>query len=439
MKRITAALILLPSLLAAQEVDENELFGSTDTVVSADTLKSAKTDEDLAKRHFGVSGTVKSVNEYQASTDYVQDGDTSRNRFTPYVVAALTADARQGTTKAIANADVIYDGRTDESSYELRELFVQFNLASRLYFTVGKQVLAWGRCMLWNPTDLVNAEKLHFTEQIGSREGAGGLKLHIPFGTRVNLYGFASTEGADDLTGVKGAGKIEFTAGGTEAALSAFGRDGEYPVAGADISTRLGPIDVRGEAAYHHRDRYDRVLETAGMLTTERDERRFVRAALNLGKSFDLLEKPDRLSVNLEGYYNGAGEKHNRLKDERIYLFDRPVTVDDGAGNTATLAAGEYKAYLLGRELYEENGYSRWYAAAFITIDDFITSDITLGVNTLCNIAQRSFASNIALDYQDITDFLAGASVTAYYGDTGTEYTAAGRAFDARVYAGLLF
>jgi hypothetical protein len=45
-----------------------------------------------------------------------------------------------------------------------------------VYFRAGKQVAQWGRCYLWNPTDLINVEKPFYSEDIFAR---GNLRLKM--------------------------------------------------------------------------------------------------------------------------------------------------------------------------------------------------------------------------------------------------------------------
>jgi hypothetical protein len=99
---------------------------------------------------------------------------------------------------------------------------MDFNLKNKIYFRTGKQVLQWGRCYLWNPTDFVNIDKQTFLTRIGYREGTNGIKLHIPFGTKYNFYNFLNFTDAQEFGDQSLASKFEFLIENTEMAFSVF-------------------------------------------------------------------------------------------------------------------------------------------------------------------------------------------------------------------------
>ncbi|MBF0204465.1 MAG: hypothetical protein HQK67_09165 [Desulfamplus sp.] len=112
----------------------------------------------------------------------------------------------------------------DKTTFSTKELFADFNFNRNIYLRAGKQVLSWGQCYLWNPTDMINVENKSFLHKLEAREGTYGIKGHIPFGTAVNIYGFANLEDADEGGDVAGAGKFEFLVNGTEMAFSAWAK-----------------------------------------------------------------------------------------------------------------------------------------------------------------------------------------------------------------------
>jgi len=125
------------------------------------------------------------------------------------------------------------------ATFKLSELFIDANYKKRFYVRIGKQVLQWGRCYFFNPTDLINVEKKSFLLKLGAREGAFGMRVHVPFGTFANLYGFVDTRGAVQPDQMAGAAKAEVLIGGTEMAIGFWNRRKAVPVYSFDISATL--------------------------------------------------------------------------------------------------------------------------------------------------------------------------------------------------------
>src|SRR5690606_1366445 len=258
--------------------------------------------------------------------------------------------------------------------------FLDANIARRVYFRAGKQVLQWGRGYFFNPTDLINVERKAFFRRIGSREGVYGLKAHAPFGTAVNLYGFVDAQGVGRPDSLAGAVKAEFLVGRTEFAVMAWDKGGSEPVFGADVSTRVLGLDVKGEAALF-REFETRSLSFAGVVPvlSTRTYAWAPRASASLGKSFRVSGIQDRLTTVAEYYYNRPGSTERRMP------FPDELIATPPAGLSADLAM----AALAATGFYEPNSYSRHYAALFATFNRFIRSDMTLNLNAIGNLNQR--------------------------------------------------
>ena len=169
----------------------------------------------------GFSGEITS-----AAVDLVSNTRDANYLYT-LTVADFYLDARlPRQAKVFADVETTYLSQGQTTSVALQELFLDFNLDQFAYFRAGKQVLQWGRCYLWNPTDLVNVELPHFIRKLGTREGAYGLKMHIPFGTVLNIYDFLDTGTAEDAGAVANAVKVEYLLGNFEVAASGWGKKG---------------------------------------------------------------------------------------------------------------------------------------------------------------------------------------------------------------------
>ena len=137
-------------------------------------------------------------------------------------------------------------------------------------------------------------------------------------------------------------------------------------------------------------------------------------------------------------FYNGDGYSENPIENKNNYVYSEPVVFKKN-GTTYTLPGCDMKTYLLGHGLYSANYLSKYYAALFITIKEFITSDYTLTLNAISNIQQKSYIVSTGLSYTSINDFTASATVNGYLGDENGEYRAGGVKYDVLVTAGILF
>ncbi len=121
----------------------------------------------------------------------------------------------------------------------LKEVFIDFNAANAVYFRAGKQVLQWGRGYLWNPTDLINVERKSFTDLEALRDGVFGLRADVVFARAFHLYTFFDLNEVADLSDIAVAARAEFLLGSVEFAFSGWGKPGEIPVFGFDLSAPL--------------------------------------------------------------------------------------------------------------------------------------------------------------------------------------------------------
>ncbi|MCU0606389.1 MAG: hypothetical protein MUF78_02945 [Candidatus Edwardsbacteria bacterium] len=437
---VAAALSGLATWASAQPpVDEDALFADSATVTAAPLrADSALLRNPGQARTVGFSGTVTSAALGSLERGYFLEGASfGRTALATWITADLSLDARlPGGTKALATAEVSYrptaaEGATGGDSniaLSLPELFLDANWRGRIYLRSGKQVLQWGRCYFWNPTDLVNIEPRAFIAKIGQRQGTYGVKLHAPFGTKYNLYGFAGTAQAARPDDVAGALKLELLAGATEMAVSAWGKRHHDPVYGLDLSSRLLGVDVSGELALHRRYRLRTISFATGDTGIERKPWT-PRACLGLGRSFRVGEVKDRLTAVLEAYYNQVGST-----DRTIDLPQLP------AGLAAALPAGfSFADYLAASGYYQPNNYSRWYCAWFGSLTKFIIPDLTLTVNAIANLNQRCAILTTGVSYSTLSDFSLDLSVNGFLGPNSTEYTLQGNGAQVRLAAGLTF
>jgi len=412
------------SCFAEDAASELEMFSTPEVVTQAASAAGAAEE----KKTLGFSGEFVSVLE-----DVVYSSSTG-NPVNSYVVGNLMLDARlKNGVKAFANMETSYQSRSRETTSILREAFLDFNMDRRVYFRTGKQVLQWGRCYLWNPTDLINIEKKPFVRKIGYRDGAYGVKFHVPFGTDYNIYGFLDTGSADEDRDLGGALKFELLTGKTEMAFSGWAKRNRSPVFGYDLSSRLGGMDIAGEVSVAKRDNTRFLRNEGGILAIYRKNDKWVsKAAINLSRGFRLGNFNDRLTVAAEFFYNQTGYTKSPFRDRALYGFSGPLA-------SLGFPAGTKGQFLLGNGLYEPNYLSRYYGAVFTSLSRFIITDLTLTMNYVRNLNDRSGVFSTGLTYKNINDFSAGCLASAYLGPARREYTFSGARFMAQLTAGVSF
>lgn len=417
--RITKIILLGASVLCAQEtIDENALFGDPEALLidSASFVQNAPPAPDsAASLGLHSSGALSA----QASATWTRDGlrtQPENPSLQTLNVAELYLDARSPDgTKAFAALEASYRADSARTSVHLRELFLDFDLRQRLYLRLGKQVLQWGRCYFWNPSDLINVEQKTLVERLGTREGAYGLRAHVPFGTVANFYAFADTRDATTAQQVKGALKAEVLLGSVESSLSIWGSKGLDPVYAADISTALHGWDLAAEAALLPAGFSLRYTERNDSLIGENSKAFAPRIALSLGRSFDVLQVSDRLRVQYEMYYNSLGYAQNPLTDVRkvLWLYQN----------------NELSYYSLGR----------YYAAFFASFSRFLVQDLTLACNGMANLDDRSTLLSTSLTYSTLHNLDLSLTVLNMGGQAPGEFNAMGQRLAVQTQAGYRF
>ncbi len=449
MNRLIKAIMVISALTSpawtadSMSVDENALFSDTATVVpQKGMVDSAHMKDATEKKGTSIGGSVIAAATGVATRNWRTGYHMSDTYLTSLLVGNLLLDARLlDNVKAFANAEVDYSPSSDTIGVDLREMFMDANINKQIYFRAGKQVLQWGRCYLWNPTDLINVEKKMFIEKIGSREGTYGLRVHAPFGTAMNLYSFVDLNSVSRLDQTAATAKFEFLAGGTEMAFSLWGKENRPPVAGYDFSTQVFNINIYGEASVSNGN-------NTPMMAKAPDSVLYIdtfstgwtaRVSIGFNRLFDFFDIKDGISIGAEAFYNGGGYSNNKFQDTTKYPFREPVTYVIPHVGSTTLARGTMAQFLLANNLYEPNYLSHYYAAIFTGINRFLLSDMTLNLNALMNLEQESGVISLSFGYTTLSNLTFGITADAYLGGNNTEYTYMNSAWDTRISLGVAF
>jgi hypothetical protein len=455
----TIALSSAASLSAQSQVDENALFSDSSSVVdSAKVVNTAGAVKGLEeKKTVGFSGEIFAYADPSVKRQWFDGPNTHDVAFDSRIVGNGLLDVRLvGGAKAFADMEASYTpGKSlvplstqsllapdSGAQFFLREFFVDANYHKLAYLRAGKQVLQWGPCYFWNPTDLVNVEHKSFLQKMGHREGAYGLKLHVPYKTLFNFYSFIDAGDAPSADRLAASVKAEVLIGRTEMALSAWDCRGKKPVLGFDCTSRLFDFQVALEVSVRNGSDMLSLAKKNGVWdTTTLGDSWLPRACLDLTRFFPLGGVADRLTVTGEFYYNHAGYDVNVFNDPVLgkdlsQLFTGTITpslITDFA------SMPWLRDSTVVPKLYEPHSYSKYYAALFISISRFILDDMTFSFNTIGNLSQGCFVVSTGVDYQSLHNFVCGISLNAFVGPPRTEYTFTGNGLAVQARIGVVF
>lgn len=309
-----------------------------------------------------------------------------------------------------------------QTTVALDQLWLKFDVEDTLFVTAGRQPIKWGAGRFWNPTDFLNEQARDPLAVFDERLGVGLVKLHLPVeSSGWNLYAIANFEGANALSQVGGAFRVEKLIDSTEITLSTAMRKDQPFRVGGDVSFPLWFFDVRAEVALTHgdslpyyRDTFDlSSFEDVGaapekpwdpndsdwqawgqragaaaaavkLPTAYSRENEWIPQAV-LGADVDIpYGDDDSFNVGAEYFYNGAG-------------YD-----DDAALIPWLLMQGRYRPLYVGRH------YAGIFASA---VGPGRWNDTTLILSLLGNLSDRSYQSRFdyrvrLLTYLDVNTFV---------------------------------
>jgi hypothetical protein len=264
--------------------------------------------------------------------DVYMDGRPN-DRLRAYAVGRLqfdptrpTGDGSASTTTGTGTGALV--GLTPSTranpSVFLDQLWLRFDIARKVYFTVGRQKVRWGVSRIWYPTDFLNSQPRDALNPFDVRLGVNMVKVHVPIeslGWNFYAYGLLDavnlTSSGVQLKQLGGALRGEFVLGPAEIGVGGVwqeGRRGRYAV---DVSAPIGPFDVFAEAAFRDaRDfvlfRYpsdlttENFLSKIGQIEAYRPEGVMVQVSGGATFQFNYTDKNFGI-VGLEYFYNPAG------------------------------------------------------------------------------------------------------------------------------------
>lgn len=416
---------------AEPAIDEAEFFRDSLPTVSG-KLASSLTDSGTKVSFSGEVFTVGQVGWRSGGLD------TSGSDAGFQMVVDGSVQARLSTgSRAIVTMEADHDATHDTSTFHLREAFVDGNVLGYAWIRAGKQVLQWGRGILWTPTDLVNVEGKTLVPRAGAREGATGVRLQVPLGSRANAYAFTDLSNVDATDSLAVAWRLESTAGPFELAASGWHKSNAPTALGLDGSTGLLGWDLQAGAMWLSGDMVSRPSLQNGLWTSYRDEKRSqVRAGGGVGRGFTVLGQPDRLRLDIEGLWQSDAIGTELLGASGKASAPVPgylARLAPGVGTPMMEQSGlEYMAI---NGMFQPNQMGSAYVAAMVTVSKFLFQDLTLTSQALANLEDHSGLGTLGLSWRTFRGVSVQTTGYWFWGDRGTEMvvSGAGPALESRM------
>lgn len=326
--------------------------------------------------------------------------------------------AVDGGTLAAANLPGFV---AEDTQVLLDQLWLKFDAAQRVFFTVGRQRLRWGSGRFFNPTDFVNRQRLDPLALFDQRLGVGLIKVHVPFEAEgANLYALVDLESASTLEQVGGALRGEVIVGPAEAALTFAYRDGSGVRGGLDVSAGLWRFDVRGEVSVTYDDQapyfegsldLDDPSNPELPVRVDRSDELLVEAMLGADTTIRLSEDGDQLILGLEYYFNQRG-----YDDADLYPFLLVAPLAD----QAAIDAGQPPPFGGLPPLFNPFLIGRHYVAAFASLlGPGRWDDSTFALSAVGNVSDRSFVVRFDFAQVVLTYLSVRAFANVYAGERG--------------------
>lgn len=437
----------------AEPVDEAALFADTtmlDTTILNRTqrplARSASDDSSRLQVRFGGSVTAQGQGNHRTGALPLMSGTDGSAR----VVGTTELDVSLAShQRALLVGEIDHEGSADTTSFHLREGFVDFELGKVVWLRAGKQVLQWGRGLLWTPTDLVNVEGKSLVARTGSQEGATGLRVLVPVGQNSNLTGFLNLTKVTASDSLSYALRMEGLLGPVEVAASGWSKPSHHVgAAGLDASTGFQGIDIQGGALWISGDLQPHAVLRDGKWALEEDHsQQQVRASFGVGKGFRVSGVPDRLRIDVEAYWNSRGYGAHFLQGDSLAYADtvpvnlpsnlskliasNPLLASQLHGSTSGYAAD----FAIENGLYQTNQWGRAYVASMASFKQFILDDLTLSLEGLVNVQDKSGLGVLGLAWSGLHGFFWQSDLYWFWGDSRTEFALSGTgpAVDLRV------
>jgi hypothetical protein len=345
------------------------------------------------------------------------------------VYNAIAVDRSKGLPPDIAGGLGLVSTPTTASA--LDQLWVNFDVARRVFVTAGRQHVKWGVGRFFNPTDFLHRSPRDPLDPFDVRVGTAMVKAHVPWeALGWNAYAVALLEdpryGGGERTGTVGGipvgGRLEAVLGTVELGVEALAGHGAPPRYGLDVSAGVWDLDLYGEVAIGGARSRWRVRDPNAPVVAEpalgRYELRDVKGAsprVTLGGSIsEKYSDEDAVTFGAEWFWQESG-----YADRDAYGFlalGAPALTAPATDPNVSVLRQEpsaFTSFQLGKQ----------YAAAFVSLPSPGSwNDTTFTLSAIGNLSDRSVIvrldhSVLALTYLRVETFAA-----AHLGQKGGEF-----------------
>ena len=418
----------LCSPVLGQERDrEEDMFGTDPR--SDDIFSDNETDEDTSdpfeedtlemggSLYFQLSGVIprtQNLNDYAIQAPgnldlYLDARPNDRLRGFAKGRVLWNPSATDGDTPSTFGTS---QKRTDAL---LDELWMRFDAARTVFFTVGQAHVRWGATRIWNPVDVVQPSRKDPLAFYDLRTGVPQVKMHIPVESLGwNFYLLGLLDLVDTARKAGGAIRSELVFGTVEMGLTGAMRYGMDPKTGVDISAGIGDVDLTGECGLSFARRTPEVQVSSGLEYTV--------------PIFD----EDSLILGTEFFYNPGG--YNNLEDavlDTLGFSDSEVELatqyfqnrDAGDLDAANLSPESQEAldkYSQSLQQLEPFYIGKLYGGALIMLPRPGTwNDTSFTLLTLSNLSDLSALSRFDVSYQALTYLQVQTYISGFWGRPG--------------------
>lgn len=420
---LLAALLGLALLAAApvraQELSEEDLFGE-ETLTEALGAEAAPQEEFLTFDGVRIGGSVTGSAGFSATWKDPWGGEAKllepdSRALSPALSGKITMVAKPSVDFGV-NADlrtswpfssnVEVEGKTYAiPKISIWSLYSKFSWKDSLFFTFGKQPLAWGVAKgYFQPADdIFSLSAVSLDDTGAEREGPVSLKLHYPVPrTMANFYLFAGVpdQAEIDLEDARLAVKGEISLGNAEIGAGAYYSYDDHPRGLLMATFGTGDFNFYGEAVLKYgSERY--FLAKSGSLpyplnmsSAQREDRFYLNGTVGL-----IYQNSDwNLTATAQYFHNGE--------------YQEGVTAEEAFGY-----------FMINTDKIDRAAFERHYAFASLSKSELLLEDLSAGLVAVANLSDLSALLMPSISYRLFDYMSLKLGATFALGEEGDEYT----------------
>jgi hypothetical protein len=191
-------------------------------------------------------------------------------------------------------------GAQGETDWQARQAYVQWSSGDLVTVRLGRQRIAWGSGLAWNPTNRIEAPKNALNPSL-EQQGSLAVRLDVvpfPWAGLILVAARREVESGDlpfalrAPRGRTGAVRARFLVRETDLALVLSGGSDQPSLVGLDVGRTVGEVALHAEGAVYR----------GAEMAPPREDRRFWRLAAGL-----LWTRGEHLTLSAEYFFNGEG------------------------------------------------------------------------------------------------------------------------------------